>query len=115
MLCNRCFKKIPEGEEIKKPKMSGFFRASWEGYGSEIVCRSCAIKDKKRNKSYWMLFIFFSIAWLIGFLSDYERKIVKLLENNAKDLHAPVIQWTEYSFPKQVVGGSNPSRSAIKK
>ena len=62
MLCNRCFKEIAPGKEIQKPKMSGFFRASWEGYGSETVCLTCAIKDKKETNCIgYCLFLFQSV------------------------------------------------------
>ncbi|MCE8159298.1 MAG: hypothetical protein I3270_01860 [Candidatus Moeniiplasma glomeromycotorum] len=75
MLCANCYKKIPEGEEVQKAA-SHYWRASWNygGGGSEVVCKRCAIKIRKREKYF---LIFFLGLWLFGLVISIVICIVK--------------------------------------
>jgi len=56
MLCGRCYKKIPEGWEVKKSVAV----LRWNKGG--IYCKKCAVKIDKQVRIFWKTFLFF---WLV--------------------------------------------------
>ena len=66
MLCSNCYKKIPEGEEIRKG--SGLGPWGWIGGGSKVVCLKCAKDDKKKSDSLRNIHWFFSNLIFVVFI-----------------------------------------------
>ncbi|MCE8163978.1 MAG: hypothetical protein I3274_07300 [Candidatus Moeniiplasma glomeromycotorum] len=66
MLCSNCYKKISKGEEVQQSG-SITWRAGWAGggYGSEVLCKRCSIKVRKRNFRFVIFFIILTIAIII--------------------------------------------------
>lgn len=61
MICSKCFKKIPAGEEVQKGS-SFAWRAGWwgGGHGSEVVCKKCAQRQRKWERSLLFFFLIFA-------------------------------------------------------
>jgi fatty acid desaturase len=67
MLCSRCYKKIPEGEEVAKT--TGYFKVNgWGRWGAEIYCKRCALWQDKKDRAVLAIFFMFPFIMLLGFI-----------------------------------------------
>ena len=58
MLCSKCYKKIPEGEEVYKP----IFVPNYWGNQGGIYCKKCVkILDKQIKRGQIFLLVFLSL------------------------------------------------------
>jgi len=61
VLCSKCYKKIPEGEEVaKSPSLWSPKSKWWEG--NEIYCKRCAVRQDRNDRL--VLIFFFSILFM---------------------------------------------------
>lgn len=59
MLCSNCYKKIPEGEEVKRGGSNIYWRVGgWygDGGGSGVFCVRCAKREARRQKKLLVMF-----------------------------------------------------------
>ena len=78
MLCSKCYKKIPEGEEVKRGGSDIYWRAGW--WGGEagrggVFCLQCAKKEARQEKKLRAMFItlFMCVALFIILSIIYKR------------------------------------------
>ena len=68
MLCSKCYKKIPKGEEVAKT--SGYWKVrGWGRWGNEIYCKRCAVRQHKQDLIFMVCFFgSFVVFFIIGMI-----------------------------------------------
>jgi len=69
VLCSKCYKKIPEGEEVFKPVFSYILINDQPLNSGGVLCKSCAKKLDKSQRKFIAFMIVLLILSLVFILS----------------------------------------------
>ena len=69
MLCSKCYKKIPEGEEVFKPAFSYILINDQPLNSGGVLCKNCAKKLDKSQRKHRVLAIILLVLVLVSVLS----------------------------------------------